>query len=202
MAPALQAKLLRVLQEREMQRVGGTAAIPVDVRVIAATNKDLATEMRAGRFREDLYYRVAAFPIVLPPLRERREDIPLLAGHLLRTYAERAEKPLSGISPPALQLMMRHEWPGNVRELENTIASAVLLETTEVLQAESLPSFLSSASGADGRPASEILPLEETERRALAHALHLSAGNVTRAARALGVNRATMYRKLKRYELR
>ena len=205
MAPALQAKLLRVLQEREMQRVGGAASIPVDVRVIAATNKDLEAEMRAGRFREDLYYRVAAYPIVIPPLRERREDIPLLAEHLLRTHAERAEKPLSGISTLASRLLMQHEWPGNVRELENTIARAVLLETTDVLQAESLPSFLSSASGADGRRASgdsAILPLQETERRAVAHALQASANNVTRAAHALGVNRATLYRKLKRYDLR
>ena len=195
----LQGKLLRVLQEREIQRVGGAADIPVDVRVVAATNKDLEEAMRAGAFREDLYYRLAAFPIMVPPLRERREDIPLLARHLLRKHADQAQKPISGISTAALRLLLQYAWPGNVRELENVIERAVLMETTDVLQADSLPWHLWPGSVADGEEPA-VLPLEEVERRALKHALACTV-SVTEAARELGINRATMYRKLKRYHL-
>ena len=179
---ALQAKLLRVLQEREIQRVGGTASIPVDARVIAATNKDLEAALRAGWFRDDLYYRLAGFPIVIPPLRERREDIPLLTRHLLHKHAQRMDKPISGVSPAALWLLEQYEWPGNVRELENVIARAVLLETSGVLQADSLPSNLWPAPAADAPPGvrpDPILPLAETERRALKQALQESAHNTT-----------------------
>ena len=202
---ALQAKLLRVLQEREIQRVGGTASIPVDARVIAATNKDLEAAMRAGRFRDDLYYRLAGFPIIIPPLRERREDIPLLTRHLLHKHAQRMEKPLTGISPAALWRIEQYRWPGNVRELENVIARAVLLETSGVLQADSLPSHLSPATEAGApstAPPLPVLPLAETERRALEHALQASDHNVTLAAQALGISRTTLYRKLERYRLR
>ena len=201
---ALQAKLLRVLQEREIQRVGGTDSIAVDVRVIAATNKDLDEAMRAGEFREDLYYRLAGFPIVIPPLRERREDIPLLAEHLLRKHAERLNKPTSGIATAALRLLLQHEWPGNVRELENVIARGVLLETSDVLQADSLPPQLRPGPAARAEPAAgaaALLPLAELERRALMQALEASANNVSEAAQALGVSRATLYRKLKRYAI-
>ena len=195
----LQGKLLRVLQEREIRRVGGAADIPVDVRVVAATNKNLEEAMRAGAFREDLYFRLAAFPIVVPPLRERREDIPLLARHLLRKHADRAEKAISGISTAALRLLLQYAWPGNVRELENVIERALLMETTDVLQAASLPWHLWPGVVAGGEQ-SELLPLEEVVRRALKHAL-ASTDSVTAAARELGINRATMYRKLKRYDL-
>ena len=199
---ALQAKLLRVLQEREIQRVGGTASIPVHARVIAATNKDLEAAMRAGRFREDLYYRLAGFPIVIPPLRDRREDIPPLTRHLLHKHAEHVEKPIRGISPAALGLLEQYRWPGNVRELENMIGRAVLLEATDVLQADSLPSHLWPLPAAGSQPASQpVLPLAETERLALEHALAASAHNMTHAAQALGINRTTLYRKLKRYHL-
>ena len=205
---ALQAKLLRVLQEREIQRVGGTASIPVDARVIAATNKDLEGAMRAARFRVDLYYRLAGFPIVIPPLRERREDIPQLAIHLLHKHAQRMEKPMTGISPAALWQIEQYQWPGNVRELENVIARAVLLETSGVLQADSLPSYLWPAPDATetgAQPAAAplpVLPLAVTERRALEQALQASAHNITHAAQALGINRTTLYRKLQRHHLR
>ena len=203
MPQVLQAKLLRVLQEREIQRVGGSSSIPVDVRVIAATNKDLESRVKSGQFREDLYYRIAVFPIVVPPLRERREDIPLLAKHFLEKHAERIDKSISGISNAALRLLLQHDWPGNVRELENAIERALLLETTDVLQAHNLPPQLSPiVNSRRGRqePAA-VLPLAEVERQALVHALEVSAGNVTEAARALGLNRATLYRKLKKYGL-
>ena len=203
MQPALQVKLLRVLQEREIQRVGGTTAIPVDVRVLAATSKHLEEAIKAGEFREDLFYRIAAFPIVIPPLRERREDIPLLAKHFLEKHAERIGKSISGISTAALRLLLQYDWPGNVRELENAVERAVLLETTDVLQANNLPPQLlpTGASQSDPPDPTTVLPLAEVERKAVIHALKVSANNVTEAARALGLNRATLYRKLKKYDL-
>ena len=200
---ALQAKLLRVLQEREIQRVGGTTPIPVDIRLIAATNKNLEVAVKAGAFRQDLFYRVAVFPIVIPPLRERREDIPLLAKHFLKKHTERSDKSTSGISTASLRLLLQYDWPGNVRELENAIERAVLLETTDVLQVNNLPPRLSpiAASQRDHTAPRVVLPLAEVERQALVHALEVSANNVSAAARALGLNRATLYRKLKKYDL-
>ena len=203
MRPELQAKLLRVLQEREIQRVGGAATIPIDVRVIVATHKDLEAAVKAGEFREDFYYRIAAFPILIPPLRQRRMDIPLLANHFLKKHAERGGRSMSGISTAALRLLLQHDWPGNVRELDNAIERAVLLEKTDVLQVDSLPSQLFAANAAadhhSATPA--VLPLRELERQALARALEASRSNITQAARALGINRVTLHRKLKKYGL-
>ena len=203
MPMAVQSKLLRVLQERHIQRVGGNASIPVDIRVVSATNKNLERAVRAGEFREDLFFRIAAFPIVIPPLRERREDIPLLARHFLDKHGERAGKSMGGIATGALRLLLQYDWPGNVRELENAIERAVLLETGTVLQAASLPPELSpflaaAAAGGGGTPAS-VVPLAEVERQALVHALEASDHNVTQAALSLGINRATLQRKLKKY---
>ena len=141
---ALQAKLLRVLEEREIQRVGGTSAIPIDIRVISATNRDLEVAVKEGGFRADLFYRLAAFPFVIPPLREHREDIPLLAAQFLKDHAERAGESIRGISPAALQRLLAYDWPGNVRELKNAIERAVLLETADRLQVNNLPSQLSA----------------------------------------------------------
>ena len=203
MQPMLQAKLLRVLQEKEIQRLGGTGTHPIDVRVISATNKDLEDAIRTGTFREDLFYRLAAFPIVIPPLRQRREDIPLLANHFLEQYAERTNKSISGLSTGALRVLLQYDWPGNVRELENAIERAVLLETTEVLQVGNLPPQLSPLGMGHNDPSAStaVLPLEEVERQAMAHALKALGHNVSAAARALGCNRATLYRKLKKYNL-
>ena len=195
-----QAKLLRVLQEREIQRVGGTATIPVDVRVIASTNKDLEAAMRSGEFREDLFYRIAVFPIVVPPLRERRGDIPLLADHFLKKYAASYVKSISGISSGALRLLLQYDWPGNVRELQGVIERAVLLETGKALKAGNLPLRLSTPRAASSAYA-EVLPLEEVERQAIVRAMEASDNNVTQAARALGVNRSTLNRKLKKYDI-
>ena len=202
MPSALQSKLLRVLQEREIQRVGGRATIPVDVRVIAATNKNLEDAVKAGEFREDLFYRIAAFPIVIPPLRQRREDIPLLAKHFLNKHVG-ADRPISGISTAALRVLLQYDWPGNVRELENAIERAVLLETTDVLHAHNLPPHMSPvvSSGSDRPARVNVLPLMEVERQALSHALAVADNNITRAARALGINRTTLHRKLKKYNL-
>ena len=197
----LQAKLLRVLQEREVQRVGGTTSIRIDVRLIAATNKNLEATIKTGEFRGDLFYRLAVFPIVIPPLRERREDIPPLANHFLKKYTERLGKSISGLSTAALCVLLQYDWPGNVRELENAIERAVLLETTEWLQVNDLPPELSPPVASLNDPAASraILPLSEVERQAISYALALSAHNVAEAAQALGVNRATLYRKLKKY---
>ena len=200
---ALQAKLLRVLQERRFQRVGGTTNISTDIRVLAATSQDLAAAIRNGTFREDLYYRVAGFPITVPPLRERSEDIPLLANHFLKTYTETVEKSIRAISADALHVLMQYEFPGNVRELENTIESAVLLETTDLLQPSSLPWHLLQTilqPAADNTSeAPFILSLDEVERRTLIHALEVTGNNISRAAEALGINRSTFHRKLKKY---
>ena len=206
MKPALQAKLLRVLQERELQRVGGTTTIPVDVKVIAATNRDLETAMRSGEFREDLYYRLAAFPIAVPPLRERREDIPQLVNHFLKQHAERNAEPVKRISPRAIRHLLAYDWPGNVRELSGVIERVALMETTGTIQAAGLPSYLRSARPARGAAGesdapAQVLPLEVVERQAVLQALEASAHNVTRAAHALGINRTTLHRKLKRYGL-
>lgn len=214
MQPLVQAKLLRVLQEREIQRVGGTGNIPIDVRVIAATNKDLEAAVKTGEFREDLFYRIAGFPIPIPALKKRREDIPLLGHHFLQEYAKAADKSISGFSTGALQLLMRHDWPGNVRELENTIERAVLLETSDVLQAgnPALSSLYSTSKGdtpdSDGKSlaphpstSTEVLSLEEIEKQALVHTLEVTDNNITKAAEALGISRVTIHRKLKKYKL-
>ena len=142
MKPELQARLLRVLQERELQRVGGTAMIPVDVQVIAATNRDLDAAMRSGAFRTDLYYRLAVFPIELPPLRERREDVPQLVDHCLEQYAERAGEAVKSISPGALRLLLAHDWPGNVRELQGVLERAAAMADGGVIEAADLPAGL------------------------------------------------------------
>ena len=201
----LQAKLLRVLEERRIQRVGGTANIPVDIRVLTATNQNLEAEVEAGAFRKDLFYRIAAFPIVVPPLKERREDIPLLANHFLKKYAGSAMKSIKAISANALRLLMQYDFPGNVRELENSIERAVLLEITELLQPSNLsPQILSmifSQPILSFPDSAGILPLEEVERQTLEHALRVMDNNVTKAAQALKIDRSTLYRKVKLYQL-
>ena len=201
----LQAKLLRVLQERQIQRVGGTANIPVDIRVLTATNQNLEAAVEAGTFRTDLFYRIAAFPIVVPPLRDRREDIPLLANHFLKKFSQSTMKSIEAISTDALRLLMQYDFPGNVRELENIIERAVLLETTELLQPSNLPPQISSMSSSQPilfHPDSPVIPpFEEVERQTLAHALKVMDNNVTRTAQALKIARSTLYRKLKLYQL-
>ena len=200
---ALQSRLWRVLQERTIQRVGGGASLPVDVRVIAATRKDLEQAVAAGEFRHDLFYRMAAFPIVIPPLRERREDIPLLARHFLDRHGARAGKSVEGISTAAMSMLLQYDWPGNVRELENSIERAVLLETGAILQVASLPPQLSPIAADPRAPetATAVLTLKEAERKAVVHALEVADHNVERAARPLGISRATLYRKLKKHGL-
>ena len=201
METALQTRLLRVLEELKVQRVGGADLVPVDVRVIAATNRAIEDAVADGGFREDLYHRIAAFPIELPPLRERREDIPALANVFLRKHGggNGEGAAVRTISAAALSLLLRYDWPGNVRELENAIRRGVLLGTGEALEASDLPDRLWPRSGAADEAPGAVLPLAEVERRALLYALEVAGENVTRAAELLGINRATLYRKLKKY---
>ena len=196
-----QAKLLRVLEERRIQRVGGTTHIDLDLRVIAATNHAIEEEMKTGDFREDLYYRIAAFLITIPPLRDRREDIPALANHFTQN-TDNGRKRIDTIAPDALGVLMRYRFPGNVRELKNIIERAVLLETSDMLQASTLslqiPDVPGSASDQySSRHPGDLLTLEQLERQAIRHALEVTKNNISRAAQALGINRSTLHRKMK-----
>ncbi len=207
LTPAAQTKLLRVLQSQEFERVGGSKTLRVDVRVLAATNKDLDAAVRAGHFREDLLYRLRVFPLTVPPLRARPDDIPLLAEHFLKRYAERHRRRLRGLTPRALDLLMRYEWPGNVRELAHSIERAVILARGEHLTPEELPPNLRAISGApeDLPPQASPLPvgltLKEVEREVIRKTLEHTGGNRTKAAEVLGISRATLHNKLKEYGL-
>ncbi|MCI0514964.1 sigma-54 dependent transcriptional regulator [candidate division KSB1 bacterium] len=203
MTPATQAKVLRVLQEREFERVGGNDLVKVDVRFISATNRDLEDAIHKNEFREDLFYRIAVFPIKLPPLRERREDIPLLAGHFLKRYAKDENKVLESIHPDALELLMAYHWPGNVRELENAIERAVVLASSEEIMPKDLPNAVRSLGEKKIYESDNTLSswIEKLEEEALKQALLECEGNISKTAKKLGIGRATIYRKAKKYGL-
>ena len=197
MSPAQQAKLLRVLQTGELERVGSSRTRRVDVRVLSATNADLRAEVAAGRFREDLLFRLNTIEIHLPPLRERREDVPPLALHFLRRHAERYRKRLAGFDASAMQALLDHAWPGNIRELDHAIERAVLLAQGDLVRAADLALRAGSASGGGaGAPRLEEMTLEEVERVVIQKALARFDGNVSHAARALGLSRSALYRRL------
>lgn len=218
MSLSIQAKLLRVLEENSFERVGGTKRINVDIRVVAATNHDLHELIRAGKFRSDLYYRIAIIEIKLPPLRERIEDIPYLAEYFITTYSERYKKHIDGISPEVMQRWLSYRWPGNIRELQNVIHQAVLLCTGSRIEAETLlhcgdegykaePDAGPAASGADAFEPGRYSSLKELseaaaafyERQRIESALAQASGNKSSAARALGITRKTLLEKLRRY---
>lgn len=203
MSLAMQVKLLRVLQEREITRVGGEEVIKVDVRVIAATNRDLLQEIEAGRFREDLYYRLNVVTLQIPPLRERREDIPLLAQHFLKMFTEKNHKEIKGFTPQAMDGFIKYDWPGNVRELMNAVERGVVLSRSEYLNEEELPLILHDEA-LEKEPISKDviptdLPLEEVEKATILKTLESTGGNKSEAARRLGITRRTLHKKLKRY---
>jgi DNA-binding NtrC family response regulator len=204
-SPNLQAKLLRVLGEGEIRPVGGNETSRVDVRIIAATNKDLPAEVRQGRFREDLFYRLHVVTLHLPPLRERAEDIPALAHHFLRKYAEENKKEIRGFAPEALRLLEAHPWPGNVRELEHAVERAVAVSHHAQILPEDLPEHLAPAAAAPlaalGLDPLQLVTLDELTRRYVSRVLAAAGGNKTRAAAILGVDRRTLYRMLERYRL-
>ncbi len=206
MSASAQARLLRVLQERRLQRVGGTATIDLDVRVISASNRDLESMTTDGGFRQDLYYRLVVFPIELPPLRARREDVPLLVDHFIAKHARDAGKRIRSVDPEAMAALAAYDWPGNVRELENVIHRTLLVADGPALLLRDLPAGLSSAPGRDRRgPVGEDggdLSLEQLERLAIERALESHDGNLSDVARQLGIGRSTLYRKLEQYGLR
>jgi two-component system response regulator HydG len=202
---AMQAKLLRVIQEREIQRVGGDETLSVDVRILAATNQNLEEAVENGRFREDLFYRLNVVTLRIPPLRERTDDIPLLAQHFLEKYAGKNRKNVKGFSPLAMDLLLKYGWPGNVRELENTIERAVILLPDEHITEKELPSNITEhftdRRDSPTTTASANRPLEEVEREAILATLEDSGGNKSETARRLGINRKTLHKKLKDYGL-
>jgi len=202
MSPALQVKLLRVLDEQSFERVGGTQRIQVDVRIIAATNKDLLREVEEGRFREDLFYRLNVVPIWLPPLRQRLEDIPLLVEHFIERLNRKMNRHIRSISPEAMDLLMSYHWPGNIRELENAIEQAFVRCRGETILPEHLPAvLLSSHKRTVFSIPSLKLPLQETEKEIIRQALLEANQSRMAAARKLGISKATLWRKMKKYGL-
>jgi two-component system response regulator HydG len=202
----MQVKLLRVLQEREFTRVGGDKTIQVDVRLIAATNKDLTDLIHQGKFREDLYYRLNVVDLELPPLRHRQEDIPLLAQHFLKVFAAKNHKQIKGFTPRAMDLLIRHDWPGNVRELMNAVERTVVLSRSDYLSEREFPMFAGTAekeSEAIGHTSiveiSGNRPLEEVEKATILETLKAAGGNKSETARRLGITRKTLHKKLKAY---
>jgi len=211
MSPSAQARLLRVLQERVLQRVGGTATLELDVRVISASNRDLAKMVEEGSFRQDLFYRLVVFPIALPPLRDRREDIPSLVEHFLEKYARDAGKRVTRVDAQAMDALSTHGWPGNVRELENVIHRTLLVSSGLELTFEDLPPGIGGdqtlaapavQQTADSGAGTGTLNLDELEREAIVRAMENNKGNLSDVARQLGIGRSTLYRKLEQYGLR
>ena len=194
---AQQAKLLRVLQEGEFERVGSSRSRRVDVRILAATNADVRAEVAAGRFREDLFFRLNTVEIHLPPLRERRDDIPLLAGHFLKQFAARYRRPVTGFSPDGMRALLEYSWPGNVRELAHAIERATLLAEGDAVTAADL----NFRAATDAAPKLDEMSLEEVERALITKALARHEGNVSLAAQALGLSRSALYRRLQRHGL-
>ena len=199
--PHLQVKLLRVLQEREFERVGSSRPIKVDVRLLAATHRDLEALVREGRFREDLYYRINVVTIMLPPLRERREDLPPLIEHFLRAFAGKNGKSVRGLTREAREALLRYDYPGNIRELENLIERAVVLTRDDVIGVEDLPLTLETPASGSGDEAGLIAAVEGLERRMIREALAKADGTQTRAAEMLGISERVLRYKLKKYGL-
>jgi two-component system response regulator PilR (NtrC family) len=210
-SPSMQVKLLRVLQERRFRRVGGLEELQADIRVIAATNQDLARAIGEGRFREDLYYRINVIPISLPPLRDRREDIPLIAEHFLAKYNEQMDKQITGIAHESIEILVHHDWPGNIRELENVMERAVALEATPTILPDSLPASVrgdsprANAGPVDGLPDSGFdleAHVKEIEMSYIAEALKRAGGVQVKAAELLGMSFRSFRYYVKKYNLR
>lgn len=203
----MQAKLLRVIQEREIQRVGGEETLAVDVRILAATNRDLEAEVRQGRFREDLFFRLNVVTLNVPPLMDRKEDIPLLAHHFMERFAHKNRKTVKGFSPTAMDMLIKYAWPGNVRELENAVERAVILMTSDHVTEKELPLNVVKAYEQDHPeivvPVSSVQTglrsLEEIEKEAIFATLKATGGNKSETARRLGITRKTLHNKLKLY---
>ena len=198
-SPAIQAKLLRVLETRAFQRLGGERDIQVDIRVLAATNRDLEAKVKDGSFREDLYYRLNVIPITMPPLRDRLDDILLLMEHFIKKYNLKNNKNVKGITPQANDLLMRHRWPGNVRELENLIERAIVLSSSDVIDAPDISPAL--GAGQETLIDRDNLSLEELEKLAITRALKRAEGSIIEASRFLGIHRNTLRLKIQKYRI-
>ncbi len=204
MSPATQAKVLRVLEGHEFERVGGRETIKVDVRVVAATNRDLRQRIVEGSFREDLYYRIGAFPVSLPPLRERKEDLPLLIAHIIRNYNRTTIQRINRVTDQALDKLFDYPWPGNIRQLENVVKRAAILSNEGVVDSAQVILEEGNSPPAPSPPPveggdSEFKSLAEVEKAAIEEALALTGMNISRAARGLGISRVTLYKKARRY---
>ena len=216
---SLQPKILRVLQEREVERLGGSSPTPINVRIICATNRELQEEVRAGRFREDLFYRLAVFPVRIPPLRDRALDVPVLAQHFLQQASAEEGKTINSFSPAVLEVLASHDFPGNVRELENIVSHAVVLATGNQIRMENLPETIRlgrgdrmerSVSGGRGdtvlagafHTVDDILSMKEVEARVIRRTVELCDGNLVKTAEKLGISRATLYRRIGKMDLK
>ncbi len=197
----MQIKILRVLQEKTFERVGGEETVEVDVRIIAATNKDLKEEIAKGRFREDLYYRLNVVNIEVPPLRERKEDIPLLVHHFVKELARENGKSVEGIDHKAAAILYSYHWPGNVRELRNGIESAIVMAKGKFISEEDLPPTIRGGSEDDTIRLAAGITLAEAEKEIIAHTLSGNRGNKSRTAEILGIGRKTLHRKIEDYGL-
>ena len=201
-SPGMQAKLLRVIQEHELQRVGGQETIKVDVRILTATNRDLKADVAAGRFREDLYYRLNVVELEVPPLRERQGDIPLLTTFFLRSFAEKNGRLVSGVTPECMDVLNRYPWPGNVRELEHSIERGVILMRGDYLDVNALPLAIQRWAGMNApKETGEPSTLKEAEKVLILKTLEETGGNRSEAARRLQITRKTLLNKLKSYNI-
>jgi two-component system nitrogen regulation response regulator NtrX len=195
-----QAKLLRVLEEHEFERLGAKSSIKVDVRVIASTNKNLAEEIKQGNFRQDLYFRISVIPIHVPPLRERRDDIPLLVSHFIKVFCQENNRPPKQMSDGAIKVLMSYHWPGNVRELKNLVERLVIMTEEETIKETQVTPLLSEAKLVAGdKPLSELV--EDFERSLIVSELERTGWNVSQAASRLGIDRANLHRKMRRYQI-
>jgi two-component system response regulator HydG len=205
MSPGTQVKILRVLQEQEFEPLGSSKPLKVDIRIIAATNRVLEDEIENGNFREDLYYRLNVVSIKIPLLRERKDDILLLADYFLKKYSDKNKKMIKGFAPRTIDLLMRHPWPGNVRELENAVERSVILAREEVLSPEYLPDAikeLEKETSGDSQGFSSGQSLKEVEKQMIVRTLEETNGNRTHAAEILGISRRTLQLKLKKYDIK
>jgi two-component system response regulator HydG len=204
MTLSTQAKILRVLQEGEFERLGGDKTVKVDVRILAATNKDLEEEAQKGNFRKDLYFRLSVVPITLPSLRKRKQDIPLLAEFFLKKYAEKNNRIIKGFTPAALDKLMRYDWPGNVRELENAIERSVIMSFEQLINPNTLPDFPNSTSKPTDDLDTEFQPgrsIKDVEKELIIKTLESTNKNITRAAELLGISRRTLHNKINEYKI-
>ena len=197
----IQAKLLRVIQEREFIKVGDHKKIQLDIRIVSASNKNLEESVKAEKFREDLYYRLSVVPIKLPPLRKRKEDIPLLMDHFLAKLSNKMKKVVPRVSDDAMEMLVEYAWPGNVRELEHAVERILILEDTDVIRPRDLPSFISRRQGEFQMFSEEPLSLQELEKKYIRFVLNRTKGRKTKAADILGINRKTLGQKIKKYDL-